>query len=71
MNLQVDYPKLHLGTAPDSWGVWNPGDDPLQTPWQRYLDEVQQAGYQYSELGPFGYVPTDPGSSARSTPGEA
>jgi inosose dehydratase len=61
VNLQVDYPKLHLGTAPDSWGVWNPGDDPLQTPWQRYLDEVQQAGYQYSELGPFGYVPTDPG----------
>lgn len=61
MNLQVDYPKLHLGTAPDSWGVWNPGDDPLQTPWQRYLDEVQQAGYQYSELGPFGYLPTDAG----------
>ncbi len=61
MNLQVDYPKLHLGTAPDSWGVWNAGDDPLQTPWQRYLDEVEQAGYQYSELGPFGYLPTDPG----------
>ncbi len=61
MNLQVDYPKLHLGTAPDSWGVWNPGDDPLQTPWQRYLDEAQQAGYRYSELGPFGYLPTDPG----------
>ncbi len=61
MNVQVDYPKLHLGTAPDSWGVWNPGDDPLQTPWQRYLDEVQQAGYQYSELGPFGYLPTDAG----------
>jgi inosose dehydratase len=61
VNLQVDYPKLHLGTAPDSWGVWNPSGDPLQTPWQRYLDEVQQAGYQYSELGPFGYLPADPG----------
>ena len=35
--------------------------DPLQTPWQRYLDEVVQAGYRYSELGPFGYLPTDPG----------
>ncbi len=61
MNVSVDYPKLHLGTAPDSWGVWMPGLDPLQTPWQRYLDEVQQAGYRYSELGPFGYLPTDPG----------
>jgi inosose dehydratase len=38
-----------------------PGLDPLQTPWQRYLDEVQAAGYKYSELGPFGYLPTDPG----------
>jgi len=57
----ADYPRLHLGTAPDSWGVWNPSGDPLQLPWQRYLDEVQQAGYRYSELGPFGYLPTDPG----------
>ncbi len=54
------YPKLHLGTAPDSWGVWNPGNDPLQTPWTRYLDEVVQAGYKWVELGPFGYCPTDP-----------
>ena len=61
MNVSVDYPKLRLGTAPDSWGVWNPSGDPLQTPWQRYLDEVQQAGYQYSELGPFGYLPADAG----------
>lgn len=61
MSIQADYPKLHLGTAPDSWGVWNPSGDPLQTPWQRYLDEVQQAGYRYSELGPFGYLPADAG----------
>lgn len=60
MTASIDYPKLHLGTAPDSWGVWNPGNDPLQTPWQRYLDEVQAAGYVYSELGPFGYLPKDP-----------
>jgi inosose dehydratase len=57
----MDYPNLILGTAPDSWGVWNPSGDPLQIPWERYLDEVVQAGYRYSELGPFGYLPTDPG----------
>ena len=42
----IDYPQLRLGTAPDSWGVWNPGLDPLQTPWSRYLDEVQASGYK-------------------------
>ncbi len=59
--MTTDYPKLHLGTAPDSWGVWNPSGDPLQTPWERYLDEAAGAGYKYSELGPFGYLPKDAG----------
>jgi inosose dehydratase len=51
--------KVRVGTAPDSWGVWFP-DDPLQTPWQRYLDEAAEAGYEWTELGPYGYMPTDP-----------
>lgn len=50
---------LRVGTAPDSWGVWFP-DDPRQTPWHRFLDEVQAAGYHWIELGPYGYLPTDP-----------
>jgi inosose dehydratase len=61
MSSAMTYPKLRLGTAPDSWGVWNPSGDPLQTPWSRYLDEAASAGYQYVELGPFGYLPADPG----------
>ncbi|MGC5020738.1 TIM barrel protein [Micromonospora sp. DT47] len=48
-----------IGSAPDSWGVWFP-DDPRQTPWQRFLDEVAGAGYTRIELGPYGYLPTDP-----------
>ena len=51
--------RIHLGTAPDSWGVWFP-DDPHQVPWQRFLDEVVAAGYTRIELGPYGYLPTDP-----------
>ena len=51
--------RLLLGTAPDSWGVWF-ADDPTQTPWQRFLDEVVTAGYEWIELGPYGYLPTDP-----------
>lgn len=50
---------LRIGTAPDSWGVWFP-DDPNQVPWQRFLDEVVAAGYTWIELGPYGYLPTDP-----------
>lgn len=51
--------RLRIGSAPDSWGVWFP-DDPQQVPWQRFLDEVSGAGYDWIELGPHGYLPTDP-----------
>jgi inosose dehydratase len=49
---------VRLGTAPDSWGVWFP-DDPTQVPWDRFLDEAAAAGYEWIELGPYGYLPTD------------
>ncbi|MFD3335263.1 sugar phosphate isomerase/epimerase family protein [Streptomyces sp. NPDC058700] len=51
--------RIRIGSAPDSWGVWFP-DDPRQVPWQRFLDEVSGAGYEWIELGPYGYLPTDP-----------
>ncbi|MEU5089345.1 sugar phosphate isomerase/epimerase [Streptomyces sp. NPDC021356] len=51
--------RIRVGSAPDSWGVWFP-DDPRQTPWDRFLDEVAEAGYPWIELGPYGYLPTDP-----------
>jgi len=50
--------KVTLGSAPDSWGVWF-ADDPKQTPWRRFLDEVASVGYRWIELGPYGYLPTD------------
>jgi inosose dehydratase len=51
--------RLRLGSCPDSWGVWF-ADDPHQTPWHRFLDELAGAGYRWLELGPYGYLPTDP-----------
>jgi inosose dehydratase len=54
-----DTARLRLGTCPDSWGVWF-ADDPLQPPWERFLDEVAEVGYEWLELGPYGYLPTDP-----------
>lgn len=51
--------NVRIGSAPDSWGVWFPSD-PRQIPWDRYLDEVAEAGYEWTELGPYGYLPMDP-----------
>ena len=51
--------RARLGSAPDSWGVWMP-DSPKQVKGERYLDEIAQAGYRYMELGPYGFLPTDP-----------
>ena len=33
---------------------------PGPTPYTRFLDEVADSGYEWIELGPFGYLPTDP-----------
>ena len=51
--------KLTIGTAPDSWGVWFPSD-PEQVPASTFLREVAEAGYEAIELGPYGYLPSDP-----------
>jgi inosose dehydratase len=51
--------NIKLGVAPDSWGIWFP-DDSKQMPWQRCFDEMAQAGFKWVELGPYGYLSTDP-----------
>ncbi|MFE2182859.1 sugar phosphate isomerase/epimerase family protein [Streptomyces sp. NPDC059455] len=58
--------RIRVGSAPDSWGVWFP-DDEQQVPWQRFLDEVTEAGYEWIELGPYGYLPTDPARLTEET----
>jgi inosose dehydratase len=50
---------LRIGNCPDSWGVWFP-DNPNQIPWERFLDEVVEAGFEWIETGPIGYLPTKP-----------
>ncbi|GDY53776.1 hypothetical protein SVIO_043990 [Streptomyces violaceusniger] len=46
--------------------MWFPDDD-QQVPWQRFLDEVAEAGYEWIELGPYGYLPTDPARLTEET----
>ena len=50
---------ITIGTAPDSWGVWFPSD-PEQVSPDVFLSEVAEAGYEWIELGPYGYLPKDP-----------
>lgn len=50
---------IKIGNCPDSWGVWFSEND-RQMDWRQYLDEVAGAGYQYTEIGPYGYMSTDP-----------
>ena len=57
----TDAPRV--GIAPDSWGVWNAVDDAQPGP-DQYLREVAEAGYHWTELGPYGYLGTDPGRLA-------
>ncbi|MBI1790391.1 MAG: TIM barrel protein [Acidobacteria bacterium] len=52
--------KIRVANAPVSWGImeiegWSP---PL--PAASFLDQLQSAGYTGTELGPYGYLPTDP-----------
>jgi inosose dehydratase len=52
--------RLELATGPVCWGVDFAGD-PANPPWERVLDGIARAGYRRLELGPYGYLPTDPG----------
>jgi inosose dehydratase len=52
--------RLRLGNAPVSWGV-DYADAPGNPPWPLVLDGIAEAGYRHTELGPVGYLPTDPG----------
>jgi len=52
--------KIRVGNAPVSWGVMEVAGWGKQIPYSQLLDEIQQAGYAGTELGPYGYFPTDP-----------
>jgi inosose dehydratase len=52
--------SLRLGNAPVSWGVDYAGAEG-NPPWPVVLDGIAAAGFRHTELGPVGYLPTDPG----------
>ena len=51
--------RFRFASAPDSWGVLDyPGPSWKQS-YEKMLDEMVAAGYTGSELGPYGFFPTD------------
>ncbi len=52
--------RFHFACAPDSWGVLDyPGPSWNQS-YEKMLDEMVWARYTGTELGPYGFFPTDP-----------
>ncbi len=51
---------IKVGNAPVSWGVMEVAGWGGQIPFGKVLDEISEAGYAGTELGPFGYFPTEP-----------
>jgi inosose dehydratase len=51
--------SIQIGTAPVSWGVMEIDSWGERKPYRDVLDEMVAAGYTGTELGPYGYFPTD------------
>jgi inosose dehydratase len=51
---------IRIGTAPVSWGVMEVEGWARQKSYAEVLDEMVQAGYAGTELGPYGFLPTSP-----------
>src|SRR5712671_3490567 len=52
--------RFLFATAPVSWGVGDYRDASWEQPYEVILDEIAGCGYTGTELGPFGYFPTNP-----------
>lgn len=55
---------IKVGNAPVSWGVMEVADWGEQISYAQVLDEIAAAGYDGTELGPYGYLPTEPNKLA-------
>jgi inosose dehydratase len=53
--------QIRFASAPVSWGVQDDPGPAWEQPYEQILEEIVSAGFTGTELGPFGYFPTDPG----------
>jgi inosose dehydratase len=52
--------RFQFACAPDSWGVLDYPGPSWEQSYEKMLDEMVEAGYTGTELGPYGFFPTDP-----------
>ena len=52
--------RFLFASAPDSWGVLDYPGPSWEQSYEKMLDEMMEAGYTGTELGPYGFFPTDP-----------
>ena len=52
---------IRIANAPVSWGVDIIESGPRPN-YEDFLDQLKRAGYEGTELGPYGYLPTEPGT---------
>ncbi len=50
---------IKVASAPINWGIMEHVELPAEYPNHRVLDEIKAAGYSGTELGPYGFLPTD------------
>jgi inosose dehydratase len=59
MTMSETNARFQFASAPDSWGVLDYPGPSWEQSYETMLDEMVQAGYSGSELGPYGFFPTD------------
>jgi inosose dehydratase len=52
--------RFLFASAPDSWGVLDYPGPSWEQSYEKMLDEMVDAGYEGTELGPYGFFPTEP-----------
>jgi inosose dehydratase len=52
--------RFLFASAPDSWGVLDYPGPSWEQSYEKMLDEMVAGGYSGTELGPYGFFPTDP-----------
>jgi len=57
--------SIQVANAPVSWGIMESVEPPPDYPYTRVLEELAQAGYAGTELGPYGFLPTAPAALER------
>jgi len=60
-SMSSSHPSIQFACAPVSWGVEDYSGPSWDQPYEKILDEMVECGYTGTELGPYGFFPTEAG----------